>query len=102
MIPCTSGAGTPEFAESATTPSSTAYVEAVATLFPNALLQWEDFAPGNGRRILEKYRDRIGNFSHFQDGARRRRTRLPNRTARPRSGPRSALCWPAALRSARR
>ena len=23
-------------------------------LFPNALLQWEDFAPANGRRILEK------------------------------------------------
>ena len=27
------------------------------------LLQWEDFAPGNGRRILEKYRDRICTFN---------------------------------------
>src|SRR5512146_1890042 len=32
-----------------------AYVQAATKLFPNALLQWEDFAPGNGRRILEKY-----------------------------------------------
>jgi malate dehydrogenase (oxaloacetate-decarboxylating) len=29
-----------------------AYVDVVTRLFPNALLQWEDFAPGNGRRIL--------------------------------------------------
>jgi malate dehydrogenase (oxaloacetate-decarboxylating) len=28
------------------------------------MLQWEDFAPGNGRRILEKYRD---NFCTFND-----------------------------------
>ncbi len=40
-----------------------AYVKAVTTLFPNALLQWEDFAPGNGRRIIEKYRDRIRTFN---------------------------------------
>ena len=40
-----------------------AYVQAVTTLFPNALLQWEDFAPGNGRRIIEKYRDRICTFN---------------------------------------
>ena len=40
-----------------------AYVKAVTTMFPNALLQWEDFAPGNGRRILEKYRDRICTFN---------------------------------------
>jgi malate dehydrogenase (oxaloacetate-decarboxylating) len=40
-----------------------AYVKAVTTLFPNALLQWEDFAPGNGRRILEKYRGRICTFN---------------------------------------
>jgi Malic enzyme, N-terminal domain/Malic enzyme, NAD binding domain/Sortase domain len=40
-----------------------AYVKAVTMLFPNALLQWEDFAPGNGRRILEKYRDRICTFN---------------------------------------
>jgi malate dehydrogenase (oxaloacetate-decarboxylating) len=40
-----------------------AYVKTVTRLFPNALLQWEDFAPGNGRRILEKYRDEICTFS---------------------------------------
>jgi len=33
-----------------------AYFETVTRLFPRALLQWEDFSPGNGRRILDKYR----------------------------------------------
>jgi len=45
-----------------------AYVNAVTRLFPNALLQWEDFAPGNGRRILEKYRDRICTFNDDMQG----------------------------------
>ncbi|HXN50010.1 MAG TPA: NAD-dependent malic enzyme [Bryobacteraceae bacterium] len=45
-----------------------AYVNAVTTRFPNALLQWEDFAPGNGRRILEKYRDRICTFNDDVQG----------------------------------
>jgi malate dehydrogenase (oxaloacetate-decarboxylating) len=40
-----------------------AYVEVVTRLFPNALLQWEDLAPGNGRRILEKYRGQIRIFN---------------------------------------
>jgi malate dehydrogenase (oxaloacetate-decarboxylating) len=40
-----------------------AYVDVVRRLFPNALLQWEDFEPGNGRRILEKHRDRICTFN---------------------------------------
>ena len=40
-----------------------AYVKAVNTMFPKALLQWEDFAPGNGRRILEKYRDHVCTFN---------------------------------------
>jgi malate dehydrogenase (oxaloacetate-decarboxylating) len=40
-----------------------AYVKAVTKLFPNALLQWEDFAHSNGRRIIEKYRDRICTFN---------------------------------------
>src|SRR5205807_3778578 len=35
-----------------------AYVETVTRLFPNALLHWEDFAPANGRRILDRYRNR--------------------------------------------
>lgn len=45
-----------------------AYVTAVTKLFPHALLQWEDFAPGNGRRILEKYRGRICTFSDDMQG----------------------------------
>src|SRR5579862_5352351 len=45
-----------------------AYVKAATKLFPNALLQWEDFGPGNGRRILEKYRGQIRTFSDDQQG----------------------------------
>jgi malate dehydrogenase (oxaloacetate-decarboxylating) len=45
-----------------------AYVETVTKLFPKALLQWEDFAPGNGRRILEKYRNRISTFNDDMQG----------------------------------
>jgi malate dehydrogenase (oxaloacetate-decarboxylating) len=45
-----------------------AYVKTVTRLFPKALLQWEDFAPGNGRRILERYRDRICTFNEDMQG----------------------------------
>ena len=45
-----------------------AYVEVATRLFPNALLQWEDFAPGNGRRILEKYRHRLCTFNDDMQG----------------------------------
>lgn len=45
-----------------------AYVDAVTELFPHALLQWEDFAPANGRRILEKYRDRVCMFNDDMQG----------------------------------
>ena len=45
-----------------------AYVKAAVKLFPNAVLQWEDFGPGNGRRILDKYRDRIRTFSDDLQG----------------------------------
>jgi malate dehydrogenase (oxaloacetate-decarboxylating) len=44
------------------------YVAVVTKLFPNALLQWEDFAPGAGRRLLEKYRDRICTFNDDMQG----------------------------------
>lgn len=46
-----------------------AYVDVVTRLFPNALLQWEDFAPVNGRRILEKYRRRVCTFNDDIQGA---------------------------------
>ena len=45
-----------------------AYVKAAIKLFPHALLQWEDFAPSNGRRILEKYRDHISTFNEDMQG----------------------------------
>ena len=44
------------------------YVKVVAKLFPKALLQWEDFAPGNGRRILDKYRGQICTFNDDMQG----------------------------------
>ncbi len=46
-----------------------AYVTAVTKLFPHAQLQWEDFAPGNGRRILDRYRDRTCTFNDDMQGA---------------------------------
>lgn len=45
-----------------------AYVRAATKLFPNALLHWEDFGPGNGRRILERYRDRVCTFNDDMQG----------------------------------
>jgi malate dehydrogenase (oxaloacetate-decarboxylating) len=45
-----------------------AYVRAATKLFPGALLHWEDFGPGNGRRILERYRDRICTFNDDMQG----------------------------------
>jgi malate dehydrogenase (oxaloacetate-decarboxylating) len=43
-------------------------VKAATARFPNALLQWEDFAPENGRRILETYRERICTFNDDMQG----------------------------------
>jgi len=40
-----------------------AYLKTVARLFPHALLQLEDFAAGNARRILNKYRTEFRIFS---------------------------------------
>jgi malate dehydrogenase (oxaloacetate-decarboxylating) len=40
-----------------------AFIEGVMRRFPNALLQWEDFARHNARRLLEKYRHRLCSFN---------------------------------------
>jgi len=45
-----------------------AYVRVTTRLFPHALLQWEDFSPGNERRILERYRDRVCIFNDDMQG----------------------------------
>jgi malate dehydrogenase (oxaloacetate-decarboxylating) len=44
------------------------YVRTVVRMFPNAMLQWEDFGPGNARRILQRYRGQIRTFSDDLQG----------------------------------
>ncbi|HWQ35933.1 MAG TPA: NAD-dependent malic enzyme [Blastocatellia bacterium] len=49
------GAGYDDFIE--------AFISALVRRFPNVLLQWEDFARHNARRLLERYRDRLCTFN---------------------------------------
>jgi malate dehydrogenase (oxaloacetate-decarboxylating) len=45
-----------------------AYVSAVTTFFPNAMLHWEDFGATNARRILIKYADQVCTFNDDMQG----------------------------------
>ncbi|MFF1918161.1 NAD-dependent malic enzyme [Streptomyces sp. NPDC058239] len=44
------------------------YLETVSELYPNALLHFEDFGPGNARRILETYGERYRMFNDDMQG----------------------------------
>jgi malate dehydrogenase (oxaloacetate-decarboxylating) len=39
------------------------FIQAAIETFPNAMLQWEDFARHNARRLLERYQDRLCSFN---------------------------------------
>jgi len=40
-----------------------AFVAAVKRVYPQAMLQWEDFARDNARRLLDRYRDQLCTFN---------------------------------------
>jgi malate dehydrogenase (oxaloacetate-decarboxylating) len=40
-----------------------AFVQAIERHLPGVLLQWEDFAQANARRLLDRYRDRLCSFN---------------------------------------
>ena len=45
-----------------------AFVAACRTVFPNAMLHWEDFAADNARRVLHRYTDQICSFNDDLQG----------------------------------
>ncbi|MFF4962365.1 NAD-dependent malic enzyme [Streptomyces sp. NPDC001222] len=40
-----------------------AYVTSAGTLFPKAMLHWEDLGPANARRVLDRYREKAFTFN---------------------------------------
>ncbi len=40
-----------------------AFIDAVAERLPHAVVQWEDFAQQNARRLLDRHRDRVSSFN---------------------------------------
>jgi len=44
------------------------YIDTASTLFPNAMLHFEDFGPGNARRILLEYADKVRIFNDDMQG----------------------------------
>ncbi len=44
------------------------YVRVVTSMFPNAMCQWEDLAPGNSRHILETYASQMCTFNDDMQG----------------------------------
>jgi len=40
-----------------------AFVQSIIHIFPHAVLQWEDFAKGNARRLLTQYRETVRSFN---------------------------------------